>query len=242
MDNIKKLYKWWKQEWSYLLGIVLFLFIVAGFVSIMIYIVRSYNEKNAKTITDLLQIIFAWPTLGILGFFVFIKKFSSSIEIFLGDHKPKVPGTDERQQEQKVENVKIDGENKELPVDNPKQVEKVEELKVLLDESNKEKAQTAEQLKSQEALLEIYEFNYLALFFVDTTKRVLKWFFDLKDKSIITYESYNLAWQSIILDPGQRATVFNVLQQYGMISGVTGGAFSITEKGEKLLRFIGFVK
>lgn len=242
MSKIQKLYTWWKQEWPYLIGIALFLFIVAGFVSIMIYVVGSYNETNAKNITDLLQIIFAWPTLGILGFFVFIKKFSSSIETFLGNHKPKFPGTDERQQEQKVENVKIDGENKELPANNPEQIEKVEELKTLLDESNKEKEQKVEQLKSQQALLEIYEFNYLALFFVDTTKRVLKWFFDLKDKNIITYESYNLAWQSIILDPGQRATIFNVLQQYGVVSGVNGGAFSITEKGEKLLRFIGFVK
>jgi len=119
---------------------------------------------------------------------------------------------------------------------------KVDELKKLLDKNKQEKAQTEEQLMAQQALLEIYEFSYLALFFVDTTKRVLKWFFDLKDKSIITYDSYNIAWQSFIIDPGQRATVFNVLQQNGMINGVTGGAFSITDKGEKLLRFIGFVK
>ena len=242
MGNFKKIYEWGKQELPYLLGIVLFFFIVIGLVALIIFIVPKYNENSAKQTTDLLQILLSWPTLGVLGFFVFMRKFHNSIEIFLENHKPKVPGTDERQQEPKVKNVKIDGKNKELPVDNPEQMAKVDELKKLLDKNKQEKAQTEEQLMAQQALLEIYEFSYLALFFVDTTKRVLKWFFDLKDKSIITYDSYNIAWQSFIIDPGQRATVFNVLQQNGMINGVTGGAFSITDKGEKLLRFIGFVK
>lgn len=94
---------------------------------------------------------------------------------------------------------------------------------------------------SNEIKSETEEFRYLALFFVDTTKRALKWFYDLKDKSIITYDSFNFVWQSIILDSGQRSTVFNVLQQNGMITGITGGAFSITEKGERFLKFINFI-
>ena len=138
--------------------------------------------------------------------------------------------------------VKVSGKEpkQEYVAESPDQIEKLLEEKIK--KSNEETNQTKEQLKNQQALLEIYEFSYLSLFFVDTTKRALKWFFDSKNKATITYDSFDKVWQLIITDPGQRAIIFNVLQQNGMIGSVADGSFSITNKGEEFLKFIGFNK
>lgn len=235
--NIKKISSWCKGVF----GIILFLIAILGLIVIIIYIINTYEEKNAKHFIDLLQIILSWPTLGIIALFIFMQKFQEPIRIFLANHRPEIPGTAEKQKESEVKTVEFDGSNKDLPAGNPEQFKKIEELEELIEKSNKEKAETEKRLEMHRALLEIYEFNYLALFFVDTTKRVLKWFFDLRGKSIITNESFNIAWQTIITDPNQRARIFTVLHQNEMIQGGLGGAFSITNKGEKFLKFIGFI-
>lgn len=211
-NNIEKIRLWCKREWDKNIGlfeIILFLLILFGLIAVVIFVVNNHRENNTKYIIDILQIILSWPTLGIIAFLVFITKFRESIEIFLSNHKPKFPGTDERPQEAEKEEIKPKDEKQSRLID----VDKSEED----------------------------NFKYLALFFVDTTKKVLMWFFNLKGKSVITYEFFDFTWQALILDSGQRATIFNVLQQNGMIQGVPGGAFSITEKGERFLKFISFI-
>lgn len=218
----------------------LFIFTLICLLIIFFYLIKEFGNDNAQQILDLLKILLSWPVVGTIIALLFIYKFSGSIINFLETHQLSKAGPIEVQQ--KIgKGITSFGENESNESEKKFLTKKVAKLKKDLDAKDQDKAKLEEFVQDQQKINEIYEFNYLALFFVDTTKRVLKWFFDLKGESIITYESLDISWQPIILDPNQRTTIFTVLRQNGMIYGVLGGAFSITEKGERFLKFISFV-
>ncbi len=117
----------------------------------------------------------------------------------------------------------------------------IDDLKIKVENESRGKKNLEELFGVQQRLTEINEFSYLALFFVDQTKRVLKWFYDSKSNQTITKESFNQLWLPFITDLNQREVIFTLLNAYGMISGVLGGAFVITEKGERFLKSINFI-
>lgn len=219
----------------------LFIFSHIYMLAIFFHFIKDYDKANIQQIIDLLRILMSWPVIGAIVTLLFIYKFSDSIRDFLETHQLSRAGPIEIKQ-RTGESVMPPGRGGPNEGRIKSYTKKVAKLKKELETKDKDKAGLEDFVQNQQKINEIYEFNYLALFFVDTTKRVLKWFFDSKGRSIITYESFDIAWQPIILDPNQRTTIFSVLQQNGMIQGVLGGAFSITDKGEKFLRFIGFIQ
>lgn len=228
-----------KSNIKRILSILYFFLVLFVVVSLFVYILDKYNTEDYKNIIDLIKIIFSWPVLITIITLIFIDKFSESIKIFLENNRIiKVAGVEmESKQEinEKTDNI-ISGEESKTK----KKQEEIDKLKIEIKKKTQNKANLKKLFNFQKEISEVNEFSYLALFFIETTKNVLKWFLDSK-RGLITEVNFNSSWQVIIKDPNQRNIIFNTLINYQMIDGVHGGAYKITEKGEKFLKFIKYI-
>ncbi len=228
-----------KSNIKRILPILYFFLVLFAIVFLFVNIIDKYNTEDYKNIIDLIKIIFSWPVLITIIALIFINKFSESIKIFLENNRiTKVAGVEmESKQEinERTDNI-ISGEESKTK----KKQEEIDKLKIEIKEKTQNKANLEKLFNFQKEISEVNEFSYLALFFVETTKNVLKWFLDSK-RGLITEVNFNSSWQVIIKDPNQRNIIFNTLINYQMIEGVHGGAYKITEKGEKFLKFIKYI-
>jgi hypothetical protein len=192
----------------------------------------SWIEIIVNLVPKYLSLLLTWPVLGFILGIIFITKFSENIKKFLSENRVKKVGGVEFEEQQKPE----DPIAEELEEKNE---EKRQELDSKLSELTTEIENKDKIIEINKQIAEANRFAYLNLFFVVTTKMVLKWFYDSKN-SLITKDVYNTTYSQVILDVAQREVILDVLKTNGMIVE-ENFIYKITNDGEKFLRYIKWI-
>lgn len=185
----------------------------------------------------------AWPAaiLTIVLFFFF--KFRGAFDFFLRNiRKVHFPGGSVETQNTFTNSGEAPKENREgIITPTKEQTEYLEEyIKKIRDERNiinEEKQDLQKELANVEFYMFAWKFEYLELFYVSHTKRVLLWF---ANNSPQTKENYYKAWQFLVPLPTERNTIIEVLVRYDMLER-DGVNIRITEQGYSFLQYIGYV-
>lgn len=195
-----------------------------------------------KIIPEYLRAILSWP-VAVFGLgLIFILKFSNEICIFLQTNRLSKAGPVEFQQKEEEIEEKIEDslEQKGITLSE----EQIGQLEKEFQELSSKTTEQEEKLKESENFTnflvqraELYEFLYLNMFFVPNTKFVLNW----SNSSSFTKELFDAQYEIQIPSKLERESIFNALLSNGMLQKLNGN-YSITEKGIRFLKFIGFIK
>lgn len=108
-----------------------------------------------------------------------------------------------------------------------------EELKKVTNERDEIRNLSTQIIDSCERSADFWKFEYLSLFLVPNTQRVLKWFRDIPEFGIGISSFHNL-WKPFILDENQRNVILEILLYFDLLK-VEGGYYKITETGKQFL-------
>jgi hypothetical protein len=116
------------------------------------------------------------------------------------------------------------------------------ELKLLIDEKNKNLYESKTRENTLFQLWKNYMFSYFNLFFVLNTKVALLWFYNNPSSSKEMFNlTYNLPPQ-ITNQVLEKEIIFNVLLRNGLIEKDAKWLYSTSNMGHDFLTFIGFIK
>lgn len=203
-------------------------------------------------VLNFLEIIISWPFSFGLVSLIFVYKFSQEIKKFLNDVVSIKAGGFEahRQSEFIGKDLKEEiGENLENQgiVITPQQLDELEEnianLSKERDEKEKEVLDKENSVKYYQEKAEVYEFAYLSIFLVENSKKALNWFYKQFNYSS-TKENFlgNFLLSADINDPQrEKEAIFNALLVNQLII-LQEGLYVVTEKAERFLKYIGFIK
>lgn len=200
---------------------------------------------------DIIDRLFSWPVIALALFLIFKKpviKILEELVVFIKTRglTVKSPGGTELsmlplQAEAETKALEeFDGGAFVLSIEEQDQLlEEIEEIKWKMIKAKDEKGALESQIKDlvteKEKEIFYWRVQYLNLFLVPTTKRVLEWFTFLPPDGT-TVEIYNNIWKTTIPDPDGRNLILRVLRENELLAGDEGG-LKITPFGEFFIKF-----
>lgn len=203
-----------------------------------------------KIIQTYLAVILTWPVAFFVIALIFMFKFGQSIKTFFENIGTIKLGPFEAYQRQNIpEDSKIDNQIEKgleqkgvvLTDEEANQVKQSFEVLTKENEAKDNKIKDSDNLTNYLAQrAELYEFLYLSLFLVDSSKRTLRWFNSQSSKSATKgyFLSQFLLAPQIADHVLEKEAILNALLVNGLISQ-NGDLYCITEKAERFLNFIG---
>ena len=217
-----KIKTWFKKYKGLIMTFFYFIFLCLATTYFIIYIDKNTNINNVDKILELLKILISWPLLGIFIFSIFLFKFYDGINEFLCTHKITGAAGVTLAEKQISETItSVAAENSPAIT------------------ANLVTVSASAELSAQKVISENWNFKYLSVFFVENTKKILKWFYETKNDSMITKENLEKIWWPMLGD--NFSTTIDVLLKNNTISLNTAGEYKITELGEKFLKFIKYI-
>lgn len=193
-------------------------------VSLLFIVVLWLGPERGNRALSLTRALLNWPVIAGLLVAFLSTKFHAEVAQFVREHDLRVQtkrGTTwEANRQQPGPEVPED----EIPTDEPPQESGPTFSKADVDNALGMAAGYYTQAVT-------WFHKYLDVFFVPTTKRVLRW---LADYGPVTWQQFETSWMSFIPDPTQRATVLNVLFANELIQQA-GDLISVTEVGRAYL-------
>lgn len=210
------------------------------------------DGADFQIINTFLATVLSWPVAVLILGLVFFLRFSSQISAFLENISSVKWGSFEaqRQQDKITEDVaaktEVDLAAQGITLTNEQweQITNlVNELSTNQNQQNTTIQQYQEALKATFERAENFEFAYLNLALVFNSKRALLWFAAQQNKCS-TKPNFMLVYQLPPQVPNhfaEKEAIFNILLTTGLITQ-NGDLFTISDKGEKFLRHIGFLQ
>lgn len=235
-----------------LLYLVVILFIVNR--STIMRCISGLKIEEYELVRKYLQTFFSWPVVIFIIITWFISRFSESIKIFLENIGSLKAGPIEITQNQRtstpqdinrevVENLEERG-----TTFTSQQLNSIEQH--INNLSNQVQTATAESQNKDEIIkylaerAELFEFAYLNYYLVFNTKQALLWFNSINLKTSTKenfFFSCLLQIQALNVQ-AEKEAIFNALLVNGLIHLAHQQTYKIAEKGERFLKYIGYVR
>ncbi|MEW6227480.1 MAG: hypothetical protein AB1700_05200 [Bacillota bacterium] len=223
--------------------------IICMAIGVSLVVVIWQHPSHGQTLVEVLRILVSWPmVVGLLGFSAgvafrtelsgFLKRLGT-IRLPGGTEISSAPLQPEPENESPVQK---DGNTITLTRDQADAIRSVvQELydKVQCSERELQAVRNAafNLLAKKELEATYWKFEFLSVFLVPATKRVLSWFAG-PHGGPITKEHYDGFWKTFITDRGQRETILSVLLFYGLLLQ-EDHRLRISDVGMQFLAFLG---
>ncbi len=224
--------------------VFLAIYVTAKNWSSIIKALSSFGIPEYTLIKEYLGLLFSWPVAVLIISLIFLFKFSQSVKTFLENLNFLKAGPIEMGQRQQLPTSKDIEEQAAQSLEQkgvtltPEQLQRIEQAFNEKDTELTNKNQAIQYLLERS---ELFEFAYLSLALVYNTKVALMWFY-LQNANSSTKENFLNVY---ILPPQvtepqiEKEAIFNSLLVNQLLEQ-NSGLFTVTEKGKRFLRYMGF--
>ncbi len=227
--------KWWTVV---IAAVVALLVLLVGVPLLIRWVALPFD-----VLLTLAATIFTWPVAATILGLVFFVRFHSAIDHIIRHGRLRLPGGAEIQAQapqldEKGEQARVEDGSITLSSDQQKQLQEFIRTIAQKQQLTTAEKENAERLYQQALQATAYwEFRFLDVFFVPTTKNVLFW---LSKSQGTPRQDFHSAWTPLITDASQREVTIGVLRDAEVIED-KAGILRVTQKGYSFLQFTGYI-